>query len=103
MTPEELKQKKEENIRKLNRMLGMQVLLESMLYTHICDNFEFMKKVNPTLANICRNDLNTLHRNHEFYASKFRKLTNIQLIHDYESLKEILERFLVHGNDKETQ
>lgn len=75
-------------------MIGLQVLLESMLYTHICDNSDLMKEVNRPVYEILRKDLDTLHRNHKFYVSKFMSLTNMTFIHEFEELKEIIERYL---------
>lgn len=85
---------KEVNEKKLNKALSVQVLLESMLYSHICENYELMKTANPILANLCRKDLQTIHRNHEFYASKFRELLSPELLSDYEELRNIIEGFV---------
>ena len=45
----------EEKIKQLDHNLSVQVLLESILYSHVCENFESMKQTNPILANMVRN------------------------------------------------
>lgn len=84
----------EDKIKQLDHNLSVQVLLESMLYTHICENFESMKQTNPILANMVRKDISTLHRNHEFFMSKFRPIVNEDLLKDYEKLRGIIEEFV---------
>lgn len=84
----------QEDIQLLDHNLSVQVVLESMLYSHICDNYESMKKTNPVLANLVRNDITTLHRNHEFFMSKIRPIVNEQLLVEYENLKEIIGEFI---------
>jgi len=84
----------ENKIKQLNHNLSVQVLLESILYSHICENFESMKQTNPILANIVRKDISTLHRNHEFFMSKFRPILNDGLLKDYEKLRGIIEEFV---------
>lgn len=84
----------EDKIKQLDHNLSVQVLLESILYSHICENFESMKQTNPILANIVRKDISTLHRNHEFFMSKFRPIVNEDLLKDYEKLRGIIEEFV---------
>lgn len=84
----------EDKIKQLDHNLSVQVLLESILYSHICENFESMKQTNPILANMVRKDILTLHRNHEFFMSKFRPIVNEDLLKDYEKLRGIIEEFV---------
>ena len=83
-----------EEIKILDHNLSVQVILESVLYSHICENYESMKSANPTLANLVRNDINTLNRNHEFFMSKLRPILNQELLNEYESLRCIIEDFV---------
>jgi hypothetical protein len=84
----------EERIKQLDHNLSVQVLLESVLYSQICENYETMKQTNPILANLVRNDISTLHRNHEFYMSKFRPILRDDLIKKYERLRSIIDEFV---------
>lgn len=84
----------EEKIQQLDHNLSVQVLLESILYSHVCENFESMKQTNPILANIVRNDIQTLHRNHEFFMSNLRPILNENLLKEYDSLKDIIAQFI---------
>ena len=84
----------EQAIRQLNHHLSVQVILERMLYTYTCENYEQMKKVNPVLANIVRKDIDTLHRNHSFYISKFTPILQPQLYDEYENLQAIIEEYI---------
>jgi len=85
---------KEYKIKLLDHNLSVQILLENMLYTHICDNYESMREVNPVITQIIRNDINTLHRNHEFLMQKLRPVLNLALIEEYESLRILISDFL---------
>ena len=89
-----LKKEMENKIEVLDHNLSVQIVLESVLYSHICENFESMKDTNPILANLVRNDIATLHRNHEFYMSKLRPIVNENLLKEYENLREIIEDFI---------
>ena len=96
---------KEEKINRLNHLLSVQILLESMLYSIIVDNYEETRSINPTIANITKNDIYTLHRNHEHYIKKFRPLLNNRLLEDYEELRNIINKFIEYklpddGNNK---
>lgn len=84
----------EQAIRKLNHHLSVQVMLESILYAYTCENYEEMKKVNPVLANIVRKDIDTLHRNHNFYISKFTPILEPELYNDFENLKTMIDNYI---------
>lgn len=84
----------EQEIKLLDHNLSVQILLESMLYSHICENYDSMRKVNPILANIVRNDLQALHRNHSHYIDKISPLLPVAMLTDFEKLRDIINEFI---------
>lgn len=96
-----------EKLQVLNNALSIQILFESMLHNYTEDAYEIMKSINPTLASLCRKDIETLHRNHRFYFKKFENLVNKQLLVNFEELTDIVEKYLIdklaETNDSDNQ
>lgn len=86
--------KAEQDIKRLDNYLSVQILLESILYSYTMENYEEMKKINPVIANLTKNDIYCLNRDHNNYMKKFRTITNTDLLDDFEELKRIIEKYL---------
>lgn len=90
----EFTEKEKEEIRLMDNYISVQVLLESVLYHYVVDNYEKAKSINPIIANICKKDIEILHRNHDFYMKKFRPILNTNLLNDFEELVEMIENYV---------
>jgi len=90
----ELTEKEKEEIRIMDNYISVQILLESVLYHFVEGNHEKAKSINPIIANMCRKDIEVLHRNHEYYIKKFRPILNTNLLDDFEELVEIIENYV---------
>jgi hypothetical protein len=90
----ELTEKEKEEIRIMDNYISVQILLESVLYHFVEENHEKAKSINPIIANMCRKDIEALHRNHEYYIKKFRPILNTNLLDDFEELVEIIENYV---------
>ncbi len=85
---------KQEKINQLAKHLSVHILLESMVYSYMQESYEEMKEVNPILANLVRKDIETMHRNHNFFFDKFKAILSHNLFDDFDHLRIIIENFL---------
>ena len=85
---------KEQRIDKLNHLLSVEILLEAMLYSITMDSYDEMKNVNPSIANITRNDIHTIRRSHDFYIGKFKHILSPKIFDDFDNLRIIIEDFI---------
>lgn len=78
---------------KTDKLLAECVLLERLLKDKLDEFVEEVKIENKTLANIIRNDVRTLTRNHENFYKYIRPVIGIEIFEDFETLKNITEKF----------
>ena len=84
-----------ECMNKSDKLLAQCVLLERLLKDKLDEFIEEVKIDNPRLANIIRNDVRTLTRNHENFYKYIRPVIDESIFADFEILKDITERFFV--------
>ena len=87
-----------EGMNKSDKLLAECVLLERLLKDKLDEFVEEVKIDNPRLANIIRNDVRTLTRNHENFYKYIRPVSGVEIFDDFEVLKEITERFMDSEN-----
>lgn len=78
---------------KSDQLLAQTVLLERLLKDKLDEFVEEVKKDNPSLANIIRNDVRSLTRNHENFYKYIRPVVDEHLFDDFEQLQKITENF----------
>jgi len=78
---------------KSDKLLGQTVLLERLLKDKLDEFVEEVKKDNPSLANVIRNDVRTLIRNHENFYKYIRPVINENIFEDFEKLQLLTENF----------
>lgn len=78
---------------KTDKLLAECVLLERLLKDKLDEFVEEVKIENKQLANIIRNDVRTLTRNHENFYKYIRPVIGIEIFEDFETLKNITEKF----------
>ncbi len=83
---------------KSDALLSQTVLLERLLKDKLDEFVEEVKKDNPSLANIIRNDVRSLTRNHENFYKYIRPVIDEHIFADFEELQKLTEIFFNHGN-----
>ncbi|HAT76776.1 MAG TPA: hypothetical protein DCS19_08000 [Flavobacterium sp.] len=78
---------------KSDKLLAQTVLLERLLKDKLDEFIDEVKKDNTTLANVIRNDVRVLTRNHDNFYKYIRPVINENIFEDFEKLQILTEKF----------
>jgi len=78
---------------KSDKLLAQTVLLERLLKDKLDEFIDEVKKDNTTLANVIRNDVRVLTRNHDNFYKYIRPVINENIFEDFEKLQILTENF----------
>jgi len=78
---------------KSDKLLAQTVLLERLLKDKLDEFIDEVKKDNTTLANVIRNDVRVLTRNHDNFYKYIRPVINENIFEDFEKLQLLTEKF----------
>lgn len=78
---------------KSDALLAQTVLLERLLKDKLDEFVEEVKKDNPRLANIIRNDVRALTRIHENFYKYIRPIIDEHIFTDFEELQKLTEKY----------